>query len=45
MNYAPVILLVYGRLDHTVQTVEYLKKNYLAAETELFVFSDFHQMI
>lgn len=39
-NYAPIILFVYNRLDHTMQTVEALKKNTLAAASELFVYSD-----
>jgi GT2 family glycosyltransferase len=36
----PIALFVYNRLWHTQQTVEALKKNKLAAESELFVFSD-----
>lgn len=36
----PVALFVYGRPSHTRQTVEALKKNKLARETNLFVFSD-----
>lgn len=39
-NLAPVILFVYNRLDHTVLTIEALKKNDLAAESELYIFSD-----
>jgi hypothetical protein len=37
---APIALFVYNRLWHTQKTVEALKKNELAAESELFVFSD-----
>ena len=37
---APIVLFVYNRLDHTKQTVEALKKNRLAEESELFIFSD-----
>jgi hypothetical protein len=37
---APVALFVYNRLWHTQQTVEALKRNEPAAESELFVFSD-----
>jgi hypothetical protein len=40
MNLAPVALFVYNRLDHTKKTVEALGKNYLAEESQLFVFSD-----
>jgi len=41
MNLAPVVLFVYNRLDHTRKTIESLKKNKFAGETELFVFSDY----
>jgi hypothetical protein len=37
---APVTLFVYNRPWHTRQTVETLKKNELANESELFIFSD-----
>jgi hypothetical protein len=37
---APVALFVYNRLQHTRETVEALKNNDLAEETELIVFSD-----
>lgn len=37
---APICLFTYNRLNETRQTVEALKRNYLAAESELFVFSD-----
>jgi hypothetical protein len=37
---APVALFVYNRPWHTRQTVEALKKNELASESELFIFSD-----
>ena len=37
---APVALFVYNRLDHIRQTVDALQRNHLAAESELFVFSD-----
>jgi hypothetical protein len=39
-NLAPIILFVYNRLDHTKQTVEALKNNELASESELFIYSD-----
>ncbi len=37
---APIVLFTYNRLDHTKQTIEALAKNILAAESELYVFSD-----
>ena len=38
--YAPVVLFVYNRLDHTKGVIESLAENLLAKDTELFVFSD-----
>ncbi|KKO18103.1 MAG: glycosyltransferase [Candidatus Brocadia sp.] len=40
MELAPISLFVYNRLWHTQQTIEALKKNYLASESELIIFSD-----
>lgn len=40
MKYSPVLLFVYNRLIHTQQTIEALKKNKLARDSELFIFSD-----
>ncbi len=40
MKTAPIALFVYDRIDHTMQTIESLKKNAMAAESELFIFSD-----
>lgn len=37
---APIVLFVFNRPRHTQQTIESLKRNRLAAESELFVFSD-----
>ncbi|MDK2977670.1 MAG: hypothetical protein PWP52_384 [Bacteroidales bacterium] len=37
---APICLFTYNRLSETQQTVEALKQNYLASESELFIFSD-----
>lgn len=37
---APVVLFVYNRADHAKNTLEYLSKNSLASESELFIFSD-----
>ncbi|MDA8090980.1 MAG: hypothetical protein M0Z61_12280 [Nitrospiraceae bacterium] len=39
-SFAPIALFVYNRPWHTRQTVEALKKNELAAESDLFIFSD-----
>lgn len=40
MNRSPIALFVYNRPVHTRKTVEALAANYLAAESDLFVFSD-----
>jgi len=40
VDLAPIALFVYKRPWHTRQTVEALKKNELAKESELFIFSD-----
>src|SRR5476651_1494584 len=37
---APIALFVYNRPDHTRRTLSYLKKNVLADESRLFIFSD-----
>ena len=37
---APIALFCYKRLDTLTQTIEALQQNYLAAESELFIFSD-----
>lgn len=37
---APICLFTYNRPDKTKQTIEALKNNFLAAESELFIFSD-----
>jgi len=39
-TYAPIVLFVYNRPWHTRQTVEALQRNELAAESELFIYSD-----
>ena len=36
----PVVVFVYNRLQHTINTLEALDKNILAEESELFIFSD-----
>ena len=40
MDLAPVGLVVYNRLEHTKKTIEALKKNTLASDTDLYIFSD-----
>lgn len=40
MKLAPITLFVYDRVDHTRRTIDALKKNLLAKESELFIFSD-----
>ena len=37
---SPIALFVYNRLDNTQQTIEHLKQNTLAAQSELYIFSD-----
>ncbi|AUY77091.1 glycosyltransferase [Escherichia coli] len=39
--YAPVILFVYARYEHTKKTIEALADNYYATETELIIYSDY----
>lgn len=40
MNLAPIVLFTYNRLWHTSQTVEALKCNLYADESDLYVYSD-----
>lgn len=40
MELAPIVLFVYNRPTHTAQTIEALKKNILATESRLFIYSD-----
>lgn len=40
MTIAPIILFTFNRLEHTKRTVEALKQNSLASETELYIYSD-----
>lgn len=40
MNTAPIILFVYNRAQHTERTLTQLSKNYLASESELFIYAD-----
>lgn len=40
MSLAPVVIFTFNRLEHTKRTIDALKKNKLAEETEVFIFSD-----
>lgn len=40
MKYSPVALFVYNRLDHARRTVDALRQNELAQESDLVIFSD-----
>jgi hypothetical protein len=40
MKYSPICLFVYNRLSETQKTIEALQANFLAAESDLFIFSD-----
>lgn len=40
MNFAPIILFVYNRLEHTKKTVEALQLNQFAEESVLHIYSD-----
>lgn len=40
MNYAPICLFVFNRIEHTKKTIEFLKNNLLANESDLLIFSD-----
>jgi len=40
MKLAPICLFTYNRLEETQQTIKALENNFLAIESELFVFSD-----
>lgn len=40
MNYAPIALFVFNRLDHLKQTIGSLMENKLASESHLFIYSD-----
>ena len=39
-KYAPILLFVYNRPEHLKQTMETLQNNTLAAESELYIYSD-----
>lgn len=37
---APIVLFVYNRLEHTIRTIEALKNNELANQSDLIIYSD-----
>lgn len=39
-NLAPIVLFTYKRLNTLKQTIESLQQNYLATESDLYIFSD-----
>lgn len=40
MSYAPIILFIYNRPNHTMRTLEALSSNTLAQESDLFIYAD-----
>lgn len=40
MNLAPIVIFTFNRLEHTKKTIEALKKNDLAIDSEIYIFSD-----
>jgi hypothetical protein len=40
LNLAPIVLFVYNRPNHTEQTLNALKNNYLFSESKLFIYAD-----
>lgn len=40
MKLAPVVIFTFNRLNHTKKTIEALRQNYLACDSEVFIFSD-----
>lgn len=40
MSYAPIIVFVYNRPKHTKRTLTLLSQNYLASESDVFIFAD-----
>lgn len=39
-QFAPIILFVYNRLDHTTRTIDALKENFLADQSDLYIYAD-----
>lgn len=40
MSYAPIIVFVYNRAEHTKRTLSLLGKNFLASDSDIFIFAD-----
>ncbi len=40
-NLAPIVIFTYNRLDTFKDVINYLKNNFLAKDTEIFIFSDY----
>ena len=40
MSLAPICFFTYNRLEVTKKTIEALRNNYLAKESQLYIFSD-----
>lgn len=40
MNYSPIALFVFNRIDQTIQVIESLKKNKEAIDSTIYIFSD-----
>lgn len=40
MSLAPVVIFTFNRLKHTKKTIEALKKNILASESDIYIYSD-----
>ena len=40
ITYAPICLFVFNRLEHTIKTINSLKANILASDSDLYIYSD-----
>lgn len=40
MTLAPIVIFTFNRLEHTKKTIQALKKNHLANDSDIFIFSD-----
>ena len=40
MHLAPIVIFTFNRIEHTKKTIESLKKNKLAIQSEIFIFND-----
>ncbi len=39
-DYAPIVLFTYNRLNHVIETVQALKRNLLAENSDIYIYSD-----